>query len=503
MAQKSAVQHRDTAEVPGSSQGKTPHGMVKSLSLWNYFTMGFGAIIGTGWVLLVGDWMILGGGPIAAMIAFVLGALFLLPIGAVFGELTTAIPISGGIVEYVERTFGPTAGHITGWFLSLGNGILCPWEAIAISSLLSSMWSKLVGMGWLTSVKLYDIAGSTVYLFPTLISEAVCVMVIFLNFHGAKSAAKLSSFLSKALLVGMVLAMVVSLFVGSPSNLMPVFERIGAGASGSAAGVTTGATSFIGGVMAVLVMTPFFYTGFDTIPQSAEEASEGLDWKKFGLIISASLLASGLFYVFCIYAFGTIFPWKSAVAMPVPALASIAKISMWFYLPMLVIGTLGPLGPMNSFYGATARIMLAMGRKGHLPRTFSHIDAKTGTPRAANTVLAVATVIGPFLGSNLLIPLTEVSSFSFVLACTMAAAACFKMRFTEPDLPRPYKVPGGKIGIGLAFVCGSAIILLQVLPFSPAALKPVSWVIVLVWLALGIILRVVTARRAAPSVEQS
>jgi amino acid transporter len=475
--------------APAQSGSEAP-GMVKSLSLWNYFTMGFGAIIGTGWVLLVGDWMIMGGGPLEAMIAFVLGALFLLPIGAVFGELTTAIPISGGIVEYVERTFGPTAGHITGWFLSLGNGILCPWEAIAISSLLSTMWSQLPGMGWLTGVRLYDIAGSTVYLFPTLISEAVCVLVIYLNFHGAKSAARLSSFLSKALLAGMVLAMVISLFKGSPENLLPTFAQVGAQASGSAAGVTTGATSFVGGVAAVLVMTPFFYTGFDAIPQSAEEASEGLDWKKFGLIISASLLAAGLFYVFCIYAFGTIFPWQDAVALPVPALASIAKISMWFYLPMLVIGTLGPLGPMNSFYGATARIMLAMGRKGHLPRSFARIDEKTGTPRAANTVLAIVTVVGPFLGSNLLIPLTEVSSLSFVLACTMAAAACFKMRFTEPDWPRPYKVPGGKIGIGLALVCGSAIILLQILPFSPAALKPISWAIVGAWLALGIIMRV-------------
>ena len=33
-------------------------GMQKTLSIWNYFTIGFGAIIGTGWVLLVGDWMI-------------------------------------------------------------------------------------------------------------------------------------------------------------------------------------------------------------------------------------------------------------------------------------------------------------------------------------------------------------------------------------------------------------------------------------------------------------
>ncbi|OKL50575.1 APC family permease [Boudabousia marimammalium] len=463
--------------------------MVKSLSLWNYFTMGFGAIIGTGWVLLVGDWMIMGGGPLSAMIAFLIGALFLLPIGATFGELTAAIPISGGIVEYADRAFGPLAGHFTGWFLVLGNAILCPWEAIAISALLSSMWAQLPWLNWMNSVELYRVAGSPIYLYPTIISVSICLLVIHLNFKGAKSAAKLGGFLSKALLTGMVLAMAISLFKGSPANLTPIFEAIPADASGSAAEVSTQAGNFWYGILAVLVITPFFYAGFDTIPQSAEEASADLNWKKFGWIIAAALLASGAFYMLCIYAFGTIMPWTEAVTHPVPALSTLAFISMWFYLPMLLIATIGPVGPMNAFFGASARIMLAMGRKQYLPGSFAKVDEKSGTPKTANLVLAVATLIGPFLGGNLLIPLTEVSSFSFVLACSMAAASCLRLRYTEPDLPRPYQVPGGKVGIGLAVLFGGIIIALQVLPFSPAALKPVSWMIIAGWVILGIIVK--------------
>ena len=61
--------------------------MQKSLSLFNFFTIGFGAIIGTGWVLLVGDWMVLGGGPFPAMIAFAIGAIFLVPIGSRSSQL--------------------------------------------------------------------------------------------------------------------------------------------------------------------------------------------------------------------------------------------------------------------------------------------------------------------------------------------------------------------------------------------------------------------------------
>ena len=52
------------------------------------------------------------------LIAFLLGAIFLVPVGAVFGELTAAIPISGGIVEYVDRSFGRTPvsyTHLPPW----------------------------------------------------------------------------------------------------------------------------------------------------------------------------------------------------------------------------------------------------------------------------------------------------------------------------------------------------------------------------------------------------
>ena len=247
-------------------------GMKKELTLFNFFTIGFGAIIGTGWVLLVGDWMVLGGGPVPAMIAFAIGALFLVPIGMCFGELTAAIPISGGIIEYVDRTFGRKMGFVTGWMLLLGNAPLCPWEAIAISTLLTDRFAEFPALAWLRSVQLYTILGADVYLWPTVIALAFAALVIFLNLRGAGAAAKLSSFLTKALLAGMVLAMLISFMTGSPENAMPVFSQVTDAAGGSA----TEATSLIGGIVAVLVMTPFFYAGIDTIPQQAEEASENI-----------------------------------------------------------------------------------------------------------------------------------------------------------------------------------------------------------------------------------
>lgn len=485
------------AREPGAAPPENG-GMKKSLSLFNFFTIGFGAIIGTGWVLLVGDWMVLGGGPIPAMVAFAIGAVLLVPIGMVFGELTAAIPISGGIIEYVDRTCGRKLGFLTGWMLLLGNAPLCPWEAIAISTLLTDRFAEFEALSWLRSVKLYTILGADVYLWPTVIALGFAVLVIYLNFKGAGAAAKLSSFLTKALLLGMVLAMIISLMTGSPENAMPLFSRV----TDTANGTSTTATSFIGGVVAVLVMTPFFYAGFDTIPQQAEEASEGINWKRFGIIPALALLASGAFYLVCIYAFGTIVPWQEFVQSSVPALAVLQRINIFFYIAMLIIATLGPLGPMNAFFGASSRLMLAMGRKKMLPESFAELDPQSGTPKKANIVLAVLTLVGPFLGKNMLVPLTNVASLGFIFACMMAGIACLRLRSTEPDLPRPYTVAGGKVGITLAVIAGAAIIALMVIPASPAALDAVEWAITLAWVAVGVAILAIFGRKAEKPATQ-
>ena len=474
-----------------AEQEASAGGMKKELTLFNFFTIGFGAIIGTGWVLLVGDWMVLGGGPVPAMIAFAIGAVLLVPIGMVFGELTAAIPISGGIIEYVERTFGRKLGFITGWMLLLGNAPLCPWEAIAISKLLTTRFAEFPVLAWLRSVKLYTILGADVYLWPTVIALGFAVLVIFLNLKGAGAAAKLSSFLTKALLAGMILAMVISFMTGSPSNAMPVFSQVNDAAGGNA----TTATSLLGGVIAVLVMTPFFYAGFDTIPQQAEEASDNIDWKKFGLIPAIALLAAGVFYLICIYSFGTIIDWHEFVRSSVPALAVLERVNLFFYIAMLIIATLGPLGPMNSFFGASTRLMPALGRKGMLPESFAEIDPNSGVPKKAVIVMGALTLIGPFLGNNMLIPLTSVASLGFVFACTMAGLACWKLRKTEPDLPRPYTVNGGMFGIGAAILAGTLIIALMVVPMSPAALKPIEWAITIAWVAIGFVILGVTGKK--------
>ena len=459
---------------------KAPAGQVhKTLSNLDYFNVGFGAIVGIGWILMVGDWVVLGGGPLAAMIAFFLGGIALLPIAACFGELATALPISGGIVEYVERAFGQKASFLAGWLLAFGDGIVCPWEALAITTIMTELVSAY--WPWLRSVKLYTIFGSDVYLYPLLFGLAAAGYVILQNFRGASSMAKLQKFLTRMLFLGMFIAMVISFWRGGTSNFYPFFQFVHGPAS------ETGGRDFCMALISVLVLTPYFYTGLDTIPDQAEEARPDINWKNYGRVIGLTVLASAVFYCICIYSFSTIVPWTDFASRPIPALSVLRDINGYLAIFMLIIATLSPLGPMNSLFSATSRIILAMGRKGQLPAAFSRVD-KRGTPKAANILLAVLTIIGPFLGYHMLLPLTEIAGLAFILPCTMVAAACLKFRTMYPDLKRPYHVPGGKLGIWLGIITGSFLTGLLLIPASPVSLDLREWIILSGWLLFGVYL---------------
>ena len=69
-------QEKGETDLMSGPSGNDAGGMKRPCPYGISLPLDSGAIIGTGWVLLVGDWMVIGGGPIAAMIAFAIGAVF-------------------------------------------------------------------------------------------------------------------------------------------------------------------------------------------------------------------------------------------------------------------------------------------------------------------------------------------------------------------------------------------------------------------------------------------
>src|SRR6266404_3232266 len=69
--------------------------LARKLRLHDYFALAFGTMIGTGWLILIDDW--LGrGGPLAAILAYILGGILLLPVGYVYGQWVQRLPDAAG-----------------------------------------------------------------------------------------------------------------------------------------------------------------------------------------------------------------------------------------------------------------------------------------------------------------------------------------------------------------------------------------------------------------------
>src|SRR5258707_10672745 len=104
--------------------------LARKLRLQDYFALAFGTMIGTGWLILMDDW--LGrGGPLGAILGFVIGGILLLPVGYVYGQWVQRLPDAASEAAYTAQVFPPIVSYFPGWMRGLGYFIVWPWEAVA------------------------------------------------------------------------------------------------------------------------------------------------------------------------------------------------------------------------------------------------------------------------------------------------------------------------------------------------------------------------------------
>jgi amino acid transporter len=136
--------------------------------------------------------------------------------------------------------------------------------------------------------------------------------------------------------------------------------------------------------------------------------------------------------------------------------------------------------------GAT-RVLFSMGRAKMLPAAFGRVHPKHESPTAAIILVGFITCISPLMGKSALVWFVDASAFGTVVAYFMVALSFLALRRSEPELVRPYKVKGGPV-IGVLAILVAGFFLYLYLPVGPGALLPVEWVLVLGWVALGVVL---------------
>jgi len=457
---KSTDSRSPSTEVSGS-------GLAKVLGSWDALFVGFGAMIGFGWIVLTSGWL-QSAGTVGAMLAFAAGGVIMIFVGLVYSELVSAMPFAGGEHNYLLRGMGPRAAVFGSWAITGGYVSVVMFEAVAIPQTVEYIIPDLA------QIHLWTIAGSEVHLTWALVGSAAALIIGWINIRGIRTASLVQTFVVSFLLIVGVLLIVGTAVGSEPANAQPLF------------------TGGVPGMVTVLVAVPFLFVGFDVIPQSAEEVK--VPPRRIGTLVVVSVLMAIAWYLLIIFTSSMAIPSADLAnyeLVTADALARLLGHEIWGTV-VIAGGLAGIITSWNAFLIGASRLMFSMARARMIPLWFGKLHPKHRTPSNAVIFISALAFISPFLGSGMLNWVVDAGSPAIIIAYFMVSIVFLILRRREPTMARPMRVGGrGNAGgtvIGVLSVILTALLLFIYIPVTPwsAQLGAPSWIMFGAWMLLGI-----------------
>jgi len=435
--------------------------LARKLRITDYFSLGWGTMVGVGWLVVMDDWL-LRGGPLGGILGFAIGGILLLPIGYVYGKLVMAMPDAAGEIAYTASVFPRPVSFYTGWMMMLAYFIVCPWEAVAVGRIAGYIFPAL------DSIELYRVAGKPVYLAHLVIGLALTALVTVVNYRGIRLSATVQNWSTFGTLALFVIFVGIGVTRGSPANFPPLFTH----------------TPFVS-ILLVLQIVPYYMTGYESVTKAAEEANPEFRAQGFSRAIYAAIVVGAVFYMVVIAAVGFVAPWHTLTQAPFMTAVAFqhALGSRWIVSIILSAALLSLFKVFNGNFIAASRLLFAMGRRGLIDERMGTVHPRNQTPSAAVVSVGGATALCLFLGSAILVPVSEVGSVASASGWLAACAAYLQMRAQMKDR-MSLRIADRLIAL-LGALVGLAMILMKLVPLVPGHFSGWEWLALVVWIILG------------------
>ncbi len=334
----------------------------------------------------------------AIAILLVIPLIWALPTGLMVGELAAAIPAEGGFYVWVRRALGPFWGFQEAW-LSLSASVfdMAAYPAIFVLSL-GQLWPP-----------------ATHNPYRVLIPAAVILGCVAWNLLGAKAVG------NGSILLGLLLL--------APFALMVVLAPHRQIASAAAH------ASWYAG----LVVAMWNFMGWDNASTVAQEVED--PQKTYPRTMFWSVAAVALVYIVPILAVG--YSGVPASSWSDGAWVSLAGgIRPWLAVPVLLTIMISVVGQVNSLTMSYSRIPMAMAEDHLAPPILTRVSAN-GTPWCALLLCGAIWTLALTLSLERIL-LMDILLYGASLILEFVALIVLRMR--QPELTRPFKIPGGTIG---------------------------------------------------------
>ena len=346
-----------------------------------------------------------GGAPGLGILAWIIAGIMTITAGLTAAEVSAAIPKTGGMMVYIEEIYGKKLGFLTGWMQTV---LFFPATAAAIAVMFGQQAALLLNNSSLVMP----------------MSIGVILLIGILNTFGSKTSGAIQTVSTVCKLIPLVLIIVFGFIKGSGDN--PIMNPL------VAEGIRP-----MGIIGQLLVAILFAYDGWINVGALAGEMKNpGKDLPKAiigGLsIVMAINVVINLAYLW-------VLPASELAQYASPASIVAEKIFGPVGGKLINVGILvSVFGCLNGYLLTGPRIPYTLANQKLLPATFGKLN-KNGVPANATLFMVVLSVIYALSGQfNLL---SDLSMFAIWAFYTLTFIGVIKLRKTQPDLERPYKVP--------------------------------------------------------------
>jgi basic amino acid/polyamine antiporter, APA family len=410
--------------------------LVRGLGAWASAAIVVGTMIGTGIFLKPAEMAREGRSVSIVFAAWIVGAILSLFGAMSFAELGAMIPEAGGEYAYLRRGFGPVWGFLFGWMHSIVG------RPSSLSSIAAGLMRFLSFLLPAVATPLFTvhiaIPGLTHWLAPYdfAFTWAQPLAVLWIagmtgvNYLGVRLGGAVQVFLTAIKIISVAIVIGVAFFApaGPPHAPDPFWP-----AAGQSIAVTLSA------FLATLAAALWAYDGWEDLNLVGSEIEN--PQRNFPRALVGGVAFVALIYLLFSAACLKVLPFASVatsshIASDVVAHVAGRGAALWITLAMAV----SALGSMNSSVLSGARVPYAMARDKIFFKIAGGIHPKFRTP--ARALIFQGVLAGLMALTGTFEELTNLFIFATWIFYGFAVLSLFRMRRTEPDLPRPYRCTG-------------------------------------------------------------
>ncbi|MBZ5721435.1 MAG: APC family permease [Acidobacteriia bacterium] len=337
-----------------------------------------------------------------------------IPVSLVSAELTTAMPVEGGFYRWVRAGFGDFWGFLAGW-----------WN-----------WSASFLLGAVYAVQFSDYLG---FYIPDLtgwkhyaVSLAIVALITYINVRGIEAVGKFATALEIFILLPVLVLVVMGLahwkhnpFVPIVPPHQPMFNVLGVG----------------------LALGLWLYSGYEQCSTVAEEVDNPQRSYPLALAIVVPLSIAVYFLptFASLAALGNWHDWHTRYFSDAAQLIGGPWLGSWMTIAAMITN----VSLLNATVLTSTRMPFAMAEDGYLPVGLTRKHVRFGTPWIA---IIVSGLVYGLLAVHSLVQLITIYNWLRVATTIMTVLAAWQLRRKQPDMRRPFVIPGGKAGLITAVV---------------------------------------------------